>query len=100
MSDPTDPITEINNFQNIWISPQDIKYDSVNNTKVTTLTFSQQVEEYRYMILYWTPSPEMSYMQYLSQIALTMIMTIRQFLYYRTNNLEDCSIYNQKYYIN
>jgi len=73
-------------------------YQELNDTGKLSISFSQQVEEYRYMILYWIPSPEHSHMQYLSQIALTMIMTIRQFLYYRTNNLEDCTVYTQKYY--
>lgn len=74
-------------------------YDHVNNTKNTTLTFSQQVEEYRYMILNWTPSPKMSYMQYLSEIALGMILDISQYMYYTSNNLQSCLIYNRKYYI-
>jgi hypothetical protein len=79
-----------------WIT----HYASINNLKYVDLSFSQQVDEYRYMILYWKPSPEISYMQYLSQIALTMIQDIKQYLYYRTNNLEYCGIYNKKYYIN
>lgn len=82
-------------FYNI---PWKTHYQELNNTSQMTITFSQQVEEYRYMILYWIPSPERSYMQYLSQIALTMIMDIKQFLYYRTNNLENCTIFNKKYY--
>ena len=73
-------------------------YDSVNNTKTTTLTFSQQVEEYRYMILNWYPSPRMSYMQYLSEIALTMILDISQYRYYITNNLYTCAIFQKTYY--
>ena len=80
-----------------WIT----HYASINNIKNVDLSFSQQVEEYRYMILYWTPSPELSYMQYLSQIALTMIQNIKQYLYYRSNNLEySCIINSKKYYIN
>lgn len=75
-------------------------YDFKNNTKVTTLTFSQQVDEYRYMILNWTPSPKISYMQYLSEIALAMILDISQYMYYRSNNLQTCIIFNKKYYIN
>lgn len=80
--------------------PWKTHYQELNHTGKLSITFGQQVEEYRYMILYWIPSPERSYMQYLSQIALTMIMNIRQFLYYRTNNLEDCTIYTKKYYQN
>jgi len=79
-----------------WIT----HYASINNIKNVDLSFSQQVDEYRYMILYWKPSPELSYMQYLSQIALTMIQDIKQYLYYRTNNLDNCGIMNnKKYYI-
>jgi len=80
-----------------WIT----HYASINNIKNVDLSFSQQVDQYRYMILYWIPSPELSYMQYLSQIALTMIQDIKQYLYYRSNNLEYCGIINsKKYYIN
>ena len=82
-------------FYNI---PWRTQYQELNNTSQMTISFSQQVDEYRYMILYWIPSPERSYMQYLSQIALQMISNIKQFLYYRTNNKEDCTIYAKKYY--
>ena len=75
-------------------------YATINNIIGVDLSFSQQVDLYRYMILYWKPSPEISYMQYLSQIALGMIQDIKQFLYYRTNNLEYCSLNTKKYYIN
>jgi hypothetical protein len=37
-------------------------------------------------------------MQYLSQIALSMILDISQFSYYQTNNLETCTIFQKKYY--
>ena len=80
--------------------PWKTHYDSLNNTKETTLSFSQQVEEYRYMIKFWTPSPKMSYMQYLSEIALRMVLDISQYMYYIGNNLEPCFIYQKKYYKN
>jgi hypothetical protein len=84
-------------FYNVpWIT----HYAAVNNTKITSLSFTQQVEEYRYMILYWTPSPKISYMQYLSQIALSMILDISQYMYYTSNNLETCSISQKDYYKN
>ena len=70
-----------------------------NNLKKTILSFSQQVEEYRYMILYWYPSPNISYMQYLSEIALSMILDINQYRYYLSNNLSTCVIFNKKYYL-
>ena len=75
-------------------------YSTENNVGKISLSFTQQVEEYRYMILYWKPSPEISNMQYLSQIALGMILDIKQFLYYRTNNLDNCNIFQKKYYSN
>lgn len=74
-------------------------YDFKNDTKITTITFSQQVDEYRYMILNWTPSPKISYMQYLSEIALAMILDISQYMYYTSNNLSTCTIFQKKYYI-
>jgi hypothetical protein len=75
-------------------------YDEVFHTKKTSLTFAQQVEEYRYMILNWYPSPRISYMQYLSQIALGMILIINQYLYSIQNNLNDCTLFNQDWYKN
>ena len=82
-------------FYNIpWIT----YYDHINKTKQTTLTFSQQVEEYRYMIKFWYPSPEISYMQYLSQIALGMILDINRFYYNITNNLDTCTLFSKKWY--
>ena len=83
-------------FYNI---PWKTYYGVQNNlNKPLSISFTQQVEEYRYMILYWTPSPEMSYMQYLSQIALAMILDISQYSYYQSNNLETCTIFQKKYY--
>jgi hypothetical protein len=69
-----------------------------NNVKKTTLSYSQQIEEYRYMILYWYPSPKISYMQWLSQIALGMILDIKQYNYYLSNNLQTCTIFQKNYY--
>ena len=80
--------------------PWKTHYDEVYGTKKTILSFTQQVDEYRYMILNWTPSPRMSYMQYLSQIALGMILEIKQYIYYITNNLDPCSICIKPYYKN
>jgi hypothetical protein len=73
-------------------------YDHINNIKKTTLTFAQQVQEYRYMIRYWLPSPEISNLQYLSQIALGMILEISQFRYYLSNNLNSCLLCTKRYY--
>ncbi len=73
-------------------------YDQQYDTKETVLSFAQQVDEYRYMILHWKPSPSISYMQYLSQIALGMILDIKQYNYYLSNNLEPCNIFQKEYY--
>jgi hypothetical protein len=84
-------------FYNIpWLT----YYGSQNNVKITTLSFAQQVQQYRFMIRYWYPSPEISNMQYLSNIALGMLLQIKQYRYYQSNNLEDCKIFQQKYYKN
>jgi len=69
-----------------------------NNVNKTVLSFTQQVQQYRYMILYWYPSPEISNMQWLSQIALGMILDIKQYNYYLSNNLQNCNIFQKKYY--
>lgn len=58
-----------------------------NNEKKTILLFNQQVKEYRYMIRYWYPSPEISYMRYLSSIALNLILIIKRYIYNNSNNL-------------
>ena len=79
--------------------PWKTQYSVINNLKSgVSLSFSQQVEEYRYMILNWYPSPRLSYMQYLSEIALSMILDISQYMYYTQNNLETCTIFSKKYY--
>ena len=58
-----------------------------NNQKKTILLFNQQVKEYRYMIRYWYPSPEISYMRYLSAIALNLFLIIKRYIYNTNNNL-------------
>ncbi len=73
-------------------------YDYKNGTKNTSLTFPQQVDEYRYMILNWYPSPNISHMQFLSQIALGIILSIKQYWYYVNNNLSDCSLFQKSWY--
>jgi hypothetical protein len=75
-------------------------YDHIYGTKSTSLTFAQQVDEYRYMILNWYPSPRISNMQYLSQIALGMILEIKQYWYYIQNNLSDCTLFQKDWYKN
>ena len=41
------------------------------------LSFTQQVELYRYMIRYWYPSPQISNMRYLSLIALGTLQQLK-----------------------
>ncbi len=41
------------------------------------LSFTQQVEEYRYMIRYWYPYPKISNMRYLSMIALGTLQELK-----------------------
>jgi hypothetical protein len=66
-----------------------------------SLSFAQQISEYRYMILNWYPSPRISHMQYLSNIALGMIQDIGVFRYNLSNNLDSsCTIFQKKYYTN
>ena len=66
-----------------------------------SLAFTQQVAEYRYMIINWYPSPRISYMQYLSNIALGMIQDIGVYRYNLSNNLSSgCAIYDKNYYKN
>ena len=74
-------------------------YQKENNKKRLYLTFSQQIEEYRYMIKNWYPSNNISYMAYLSRIALQMILEIKQYFYYIQNNLNYCSLLKKKYYL-
>ncbi len=83
-----------------YTMPWKTYYDEVYGTQSTSLTFAQQVEEYRYMILYWYPSPKISHMQYLSQIALGMILEIKNYWYYIQNNLYDCTILQKGWYKN
>jgi hypothetical protein len=85
---------------NFYTLPWITYYQHTNNTIPLALSFSQQVEEYRYMNRYWLPSPVESNMEYLSRIALTMIQEIRQYKYYTQNNLYDCAVFQKKYYIN
>lgn len=40
------------------------------------------------MIRYWYPSPDISYMRYLSSIALQLIQVISRYLYNLQNNLD------------
>lgn len=85
---------------NFYILPWITYYQYKNKTEKIALSFSQQVDEYRYMARYWTPSPVKSNMEYLSRIALGMIQEIKQYKYYTQNNLYDCAILNKKYYTN
>jgi len=72
-----------------------------NLNESLSLSFAQQLTEYRYMITHWYPSPVISHMQYISNIALGMIQDIGVFRYNLSNNLDyGCTIFQQNYYKN
>ena len=73
-------------------------YGAQNDITNVALAFSQQVQEYRYMIQFWYPSPEMSYMRYLSNIALNIIQDIGVYRYNLSNNLNAGCILNTPFY--
>ena len=73
-------------------------YAAQNDVSNVVLAFSQQVQEYQYMIKYWYPSPEMSYMRYLSNIALNIIQDIGVYRYNLANNLNAGCILNTPFY--
>ena len=79
-----------------WIT----KYANDNNIKKTILLFNQQIKLYIYMIKYWYPSTEMSYMRYLSSIALDIINELRRFNYNMSNNLTCSGLTCKKYIVN
>ncbi len=61
-------------YQIPWVT----KYGADNNlSNKIYLSFTQQVEEYRYMIRYWYPSPKISHMRYLSMIALGTLQELK-----------------------
>ncbi len=80
-----------------YLIPWITKYQVENNTAKIKLTFSQQVSEYRYMILNWYPSPNISNMRYLSNIALGIIQDLGLYRYYLGNNLQGCGVSNKPY---
>ena len=80
-----------------YLIPWITKYQVENNTNSVKLTFSQQVSEYRYMILNWYPSPNISNMRYLSNIALGIIQDLGLYRYYLGNNLQGCGVSNKPY---
>ena len=65
-------------------------YQKENNKSRTIISFTQQNEIYRYMIQYWYPSPDISNMRYLSNIALTLLLNVKLAWSYIGNNLEPC----------
>jgi hypothetical protein len=83
-----------------YVVPWETYYQVQNNAKMTRLSFSQQVQEYRYMIKFWYPVPSISNMHYLSNIALGMIQSISLYRTYLSNNLEYCTILQEPYYYN
>jgi hypothetical protein len=74
--------------------PWKTHYNELNGTVKTILLFSQQVDLYRYMINF----SETSNMKYLSTIALSIIQDISLYLYYISNNLDPCFLFQKKWY--
>jgi hypothetical protein len=61
-------------YQLPWVT----KYGATNNLgKSIYLSFTQQVEMYRYMIRYWYPYPKISNMRYLSMVALGTLQELK-----------------------
>ncbi len=69
--------------------PWNTQYNVDNSVSQTILNFSQQVELYQYMIQHWN-SPDQSYLQYLSQIALGILLKLKRAKYNIDNNLDVC----------
>jgi len=74
-----------------WIT----KYAADNNLEKTILLFNQQVGLYKYMLQNWYGENTVSYMRYLSYIALDLIQQLKRALYNMNNNLEYKNIFNQ-----
>ena len=72
-----------------WVT----QFAYLNNKDKTILLFNQQLKQYRYMIRYWYPSPQQSYMRYLSSIALNIILNIKRYSYNSQNNLNTENVY-------
>lgn len=70
--------------------PWNTQYNVENSISQTTLNFSQQVELYKYMIQHWSPSPDQSYLRYVSAIALGLLLKLKRAKYNIENNLDVC----------
>ncbi len=71
------------------------KYASDNNILKTYLLYDQQLEEYRYMIRYNYPSLQQSYIVYLSNIVLSIILDMKRFKYNMDNNKDVNAIFHK-----
>ncbi len=69
--------------------PWNTQYNVDNSVSSTILTFSQQVELYKYMLLHWSDGN--SYTHYLSTIASSIILKLKRTKYNIDNNLSVCS---------
>lgn len=78
--------------------PWKTKYAVENNRNRSILLFNLQVKQYAYMIKYWYPNTETSYMRYLSSIALNLLLILKQYQYYVENNLVCTSLNCNKYF--
>ncbi len=60
------------------------------------LTFTQQVNLYRYMIRYWYPSPEMSNTRFLSMVALGTLQELKLAKQYIGAGKDPCVVGNKE----
>ncbi len=68
--------------------PWNTQYNVVNSVTSTILNFSQQVELYQYMLQNWNNG--VSYMSYLSTIALGILLKIKRATYNINQGLCNC----------
>lgn len=68
--------------------PWNTQYNVVNSISTTTLIFSQQVELYQYMLMNWNNG--LSYMRYLSAIALGILLKLKRAKYNISQGLCNC----------
>jgi hypothetical protein len=73
----------------LYTFPWNTQYNVDNSISQTTLNFSQQVELYQYIIQHWN-TPDQSYLQFLSAIALGILLKLKRAKYNIDNNLDVC----------
>lgn len=68
--------------------PWNTQYNVEKSVSTTILNFSQQIELYQYMLIHWNDG--VSYMRYLSVIALTILLKLKRAKYNIQNGLCNC----------